>query len=179
LLCERTRVRIEAGAQKTDAELKGQRRRRGRFPRFIAEMCRAFVREPLDQIDRAVDAWLKPVVLRFGLGLSTVARTRSWDGIASSSHGWARRKYPVIGRPLDANVLTPWLRKKMLAEEVAVSLKVGEFRAKAEFRKRDRDPKFYGRLRRTACKPSTAHEKLIGGNRVTPAFDQLRRSTAA
>jgi signal transduction histidine kinase len=94
-------------------------------------MSSAFVREPSDQIDRAVDAWLKQVVLRFGLDRSTVAELDPVTGIASLSHGWARQKYPVIGQPLDANVLVPWLRKKMLAEEVVVFSKVSELPAEA------------------------------------------------
>jgi len=50
----------------------------------------------------------------------------------------------------------------MLAEEVAVHLKVGEFRAKGDFRKRDRDPKFMAVCgERPASHPQRTKKQLV------------------
>ena len=104
----------------------------GRFSDFIAQMTRAFVREPSDKIRDEVDEWLRRVVVRFGLDRSTVAEVDPVTCIASFSHCWAREEDQLIRQPLDANAIFPWLKKKMLADEVIVYSKLDQLPSEAQ-----------------------------------------------
>jgi signal transduction histidine kinase len=87
--------------------------------RLIADLCGAFVRATVDQIDDEISRWLKRIVLTLGLDRSTVAELDSLGG-GTFSHGWARDPNQIIRQPLDVNVLLPWLVKKVMAGETVI-----------------------------------------------------------
>ena len=89
------------------------------FDRLIADLCRAFVRVTVDGIDDEIDKWLEQIVLRLGLDRSTMAEIDS-SGWGSFSHGWAREPSRIVRQPLDANLLLPWLLKKVSAGETVI-----------------------------------------------------------
>jgi signal transduction histidine kinase len=89
------------------------------FERLIADLCGAFVRATVDQIDDEINRWLKRIVLKLGLDRSTVAELDSLGG-GTFSHGWARDPKQIIRQPLDVNVLLPWLVKKVTAGETVI-----------------------------------------------------------
>jgi signal transduction histidine kinase len=90
------------------------------FERLIAELCGAFVRATVDEIDEEINRWLRRIVLSLGLDRATVAEINP-SGWASFSHGWAREQDQIIRQPLDANALLPWLLRKMAAGETVVT----------------------------------------------------------
>jgi signal transduction histidine kinase len=102
------------------------------FDDFIAQMTRAFVREPADKIRDEVDEWLRRLVVRFGLDRSTVVEVDRVTGSASFSHCWAREGDQVIRQSLDPKTLLPWFKKKMLAEEIIVYSKLDELPNEAQ-----------------------------------------------
>jgi signal transduction histidine kinase len=87
---------------------------------LIANLSRAFVRVGVDEIDDEINRWLEHIVLALKLDRSTFAQFDSENGSASFTHGWARKKEEIIGPPLEADALLPWLRRKMLAGETVV-----------------------------------------------------------
>jgi len=89
------------------------------FERLLAELCGAFVRATVDEIDEEINRWLKRIVLTLRLDRGTVAEINS-SGWGSFSHGWAREQDQIIRQPLDANALLPWLLRKMAVGETVV-----------------------------------------------------------
>ena len=89
------------------------------FDRLIADLCAAFVRVTVDEIDDEVNSWLKRIVLAMGIDRSTVAELDSL-GRGAFSHGWARDPNQIVRQPLDVNVLAPWFVKKVTAGETVI-----------------------------------------------------------
>ena len=90
------------------------------FEELVLELAGAFVRVTSDKIDEEINRWLERIVLALGLDRSTIAEINPADGWAIFSHGWAREPEQIIGKSLDANILLPWVKQKMLAGEMVV-----------------------------------------------------------
>jgi signal transduction histidine kinase len=89
------------------------------FERLIANLCGAFIRATVDEIDEEINRWLKRIVLLLGLDRVTVAEINP-SGWGSFSHGWARDRSQIIRQPLDVNALLPWVLTRMAAGETIV-----------------------------------------------------------
>jgi signal transduction histidine kinase len=91
-----------------------------RFNELVAELCAAFVRVSLPEIDDEINRSLERIARTLGLDRSTIAEFRP-DGFAFFSHGWvSHESYQIVGKSLDANALLPWTKARMLAGETVV-----------------------------------------------------------
>jgi hypothetical protein len=89
------------------------------FDRLIANLCGAFVRATVDEIDLEINRWLRRIVLALGLDRSALAESND-AGSGSFSHGWARDPSQIIRPPLDVNALLPWVFKKIRGGETVI-----------------------------------------------------------
>jgi signal transduction histidine kinase len=93
---------------------------------LVAEIAIAFVRCAVADIDDEVNRSLERVALALGLDRSTITEFKP-DGSAVLSHGWAAdQEHLLTGRSLDANVILPWLKTRMLAGETVIVSSVND-----------------------------------------------------
>jgi signal transduction histidine kinase len=109
-------VRVHRHEKRPPSKSAGENRS---LDRLIADLCGAFVRATVDQIDNEINRWLKRIVLKLDLDRSTVAELDSLGG-GTFSHGWARDPNQIISRSLNINVVLPWLVKKVTAGETVI-----------------------------------------------------------
>jgi signal transduction histidine kinase len=97
-----------------------------RFERLIAQLAGAFVRATVDQIDGEINHWLERIGLALGLDRTTVAQIDPNSSRANFSHAWVREGHQLIPMSLDANLVLPWLKSRMLAGETVVFSNIDE-----------------------------------------------------
>jgi hypothetical protein len=87
---------------------------------IVSQIAGGLIRVTVDEIDAEINLWLKRIGTDLDLDRSTIAQIGPLTGLASFTHGWARKPYRLIRQPLDANRLLPWTVRKMLAGETVV-----------------------------------------------------------
>ena len=93
--------------------------RAGNFDRLIADLCGAFVRATVDEIDEEINRWLKRIVLTLGLDRSTVARTR-FPGLGCFQPWMGPGPKSDYQAALERQCSAAWVVKKVTAGETVI-----------------------------------------------------------
>jgi signal transduction histidine kinase len=129
------------------------------FDRIISQLCGAFVRATIDEIDEEINRWLRRIVTTLALDRATLAEINS-SGWGAFSHGWARDPEQIIRRPLDVNILLPWLLRKVIAGETVIIPKLDDLPEEAAI---DRESFRRHGTKSNVTIPIRAGHEVIGG----------------
>ena len=140
------------------------------FDQLIVKLCGAFVRATGEEVDQEINLWLKRIVLALALDRATVAEI-SPSGMWAFSHGWAREQDQIISRPLDANVLLPWLLRKMVAGETVVIPRLDDLPEEAAV---DRESFRRHGTKSNVTIPINAGGQLVGGVGFATMYEERK-----
>jgi signal transduction histidine kinase len=127
------------------------------FEKLLADLSAAFIRVPVEDIDREIERWLQHIVLAMNVDRTTVVQVDPADGGIYTTHQWAPEGLPAPerGRRVDDTGSFPWLTRQVLSGEVAVISRLEEMPPEASI---DRES-----FRRDGNKSNVTIPLRIGG----------------
>ncbi len=94
------------------------------FEKLLGDLSAAFIRVPVEEIDREIERWLQRIVLALQVDRGAVAQLEPADGGALYvTHQWARNGATttfIKGMKVNSSQALPWLATKILADELVV-----------------------------------------------------------
>jgi signal transduction histidine kinase len=103
------------------------------FEKLLGDLSAAFIRVPVEEIDREIERWLQQIVIAMGVDRGNVVQVDPADGALYTTHQWGREGViaPDRGRRVNNTQHYPWLTSKVLSGEMVIIPRLEEMAPEA------------------------------------------------